>query len=61
MYFYKIQYSYMKMILGIENHNSNIIYGHAPQYYELFYIYIYISHLHILNCKILDKTIIECI
>lgn len=26
------------MILGIENQNSNIIYGHAPQYYELFYI-----------------------
>ena len=42
MYFYKTQYSYMKMILGIENHNSNIIYGHAPQYYKLLYIYIYI-------------------
>ena len=46
MYFYKIQYSYMKMILGIENHNSNIIYGRAPQYYELFYIYIYFSSPH---------------
>lgn len=37
----------MKMTLEIENQNSNIIYGHAPQYYELFYMYIYTSHLHI--------------
>lgn len=48
------------MTLEIENQNSNIIYGHAPQYYELFYIYIYFSSPH-LNYKILDKTIIEYI